>query len=1268
MYRHFTLLWCLFLCLPALWAEPVGKEQAMEQARQFYNGRGQSSKAGRLRQVARQTDVSMQLENDCFYVFTPGADDGFVIISGDDRTPSVLGYADEGSFSPDAMPDNMKAWLDDYARQISYLQQNRLAAPAKIATHPAIATMLTTKWNQDAPYNNQCPVFFDESKYGRAVTGCVALALAQIMKYWNYPKTSLKAIPGYPCTSDWSSYIGSSTRAYITVPEVGITTFDWDNMLNTYDGNASDAQKKAVATLLQACATSVKADFGISEVGGTSADAQSLKNALTSYFDYDKSMRYASRNSYTADQWDELVYSEMSAHRPVFFSGQSITSGHTFVVDGYDGKGYYHVNWGWGGLNNGYFLLSVLNPGYESSIGVGKGGYNLGVSALIGVKPNAGHDNPLTDIMTVTDGVLSKKSITRSSTSDDFKGITVSYSFYNKTGITTTFDLGYGIFDSDRNLKKVITVEENVDLLANQGLSSEYTKATFDFGAGITSGEYCIVPISKLSAATQWQPCVGAWRWYAVVTIDGNTLSLTPITKKIAFEIELVNTPEVKGPADLKLTFTNDGPYYNGEFYLFEDKNKDHPLYGDHLELQRGETKILNVSVVLNEQRSYVICGGHSVDDPGAAIPVTPTASKPQKLDCTYSVTNANASQEINSDQMEITIEFQNTGNNDYDNEVLINLMKREGTSNSWDLVSTTTDRLKLSKGAKKKCNYVLRDLEDGETYAVIPVYKSSGELVIISSSDNYTVNFSSTPPEIAEAYAVVDGTTLTFYYDGKKDSRQGKKYGMNTGDDFPGWSAESDNIKKAVIDSTFVAYSPASTAHWFEHHINLTSIEGMDNLNTSETTFMRSMFYESSALTSVDVSKFDTRNVTDMSWMFYGCTSLKSLDVSKFNTSKVTNMKGMFYNCQQLTTIEVSQFDTRNVTDMSWMFFGCQSVTGLGLSKFNTSKVTDMKAMLDNCLALRTIDVTSFDTSNVTDMSFFLFGCKNLQYIDLSKFNTSKVKDMEAMFDDCGLSVINLTSFDTQNVTNMSRMFFRCGRLNGVVFGSKFNTKKVTTMKSMFEECISLKTLDLSPFNTSSVTTMELMFSNCVSLTQLNVSSFNTSNVTNMVKMFYHCTKLESLDLSSITTDNVELIEEMFSGCSVLQTIYASNSWNTSKTTDGVMMFVDCNKLVGGAGTKYKFDINTIGKAYARIDGGTSAPGYFTYKEASSTGDVNGDNTVDVADIGNIIDVMAAGDNDASADVNGDNSVDVADIGMVIDIMAANSRRASATAGQHDK
>ena len=565
---------------------------------------------------------------------------------------------------------------------------------------------------------------------------------------------------------------------------------------------------------------------------------------------------------------------------------------------------------------------------------------------------------------------------------------------------------------------------------------------------------------------------------------------------------------------------------------------------------------------------------------------------------------------------MEITIEFQNTGNNDYDNEVLINLMKREGTSNSWDLVSTTTDRLKLSKGAKKKCNYVLRDLEDGETYAVIPVYKSSGELVIISSSDNYTVNFSSTPPEIAEAYAVVDGTTLTFYYDGKKDSRQGKKYGMNTGDDFPGWSAESDNIKKAVIDSTFVAYSPASTAHWFEHHINLTSIEGMDNLNTSETTFMRSMFYESSALTSV----------------------------------------------------EVSQFDTRNVTDMSWMFFGCQSVTGLGLSKFNTSKVTDMKAMLDNCLSLRTIDVTSFDTSNVTDMSFFLFGCKNLQYIDLKKFNTSKVKDMEAMFDDCGLSVINLTSFDTQNVTNMSRMFFRCGRLNGVVFGSKFNAKKVTTMKSMFEECISLKTLDLSPFNTSSVTTMELMFSNCVSLTQLNVSSFNTSNVTNMVKMFYHCTKLENLDLSSFTTDNVELIEEMFSGCSVLQTIYASNSWNTSKTTDGMMMFVDCNKLVGGAGTKYKFDINTIGKAYARIDGGTSAPGYFTYKEASSTGDVNGDNTVDVADIGNIIDVMAAGDNDASADVNGDNSVDVADIGMVIDIMAANSRRASATAGQHDK
>ena len=1291
MNRHFLFLLGLMLCVPALWAGPIDKEQAMQKAQRFYSDRGQTSKVRKLKQAPRAAEVSTAMENDCFYVFNAGEDDGYVIISGDDRTPDVLGYCDSGTFRADDMPENIKAWLDEYASQIRYLQdiQTREAnltgasraaagAQARIATHPAVAPLLATKWNQDAPYNNQCPVFFDESKYGRAVTGCVALAMAQIMKFWNYPKTTLKYIPNYPCTTDWSSYIGSSSTMRIDVPEVGITTFDWDNMLNTYDNSASDTQKKAVATLLQACATSAKAEFGINEVGGTSADPQILKGALVRYFDYDKGMRYVSRCSYTADQWDELIYSEMKAHRPVFFSGNSTTSGHTFVVDGYDGNGYYHVNWGWGGLNNGYFLLSVLNPEDESGIGAGKGGYNLNVEAIIGVKPNAGNDNPLTDIMTVKGGMFWKNSYTRSSTSDNFTGISVAYNFYNKTGITTTFDMGYGIYDSNRTLKEVIKVMENVDLLANQGVSTDETKATFNFGAGISSGEYCIVPISKLSASTQWQPCAGAWSSYVVATISGNTLSLAFITKKIDVDLELVNTPEAKGPVDMKITFTNNGPYYNGGFLLYENKKRENLLYVDHLELQKGETKTLNASIILDEQRTYVICCSNSDEDDGAAISITPTAPKEQKLTCTYNVTNANASREINADQMEMTIEYQNIGSNDYDNEILLKLMKRVGTTNSYNMVATMTDRLKLSKGAKTKCSYVFRDLEDGGTYMVVPMYKSKGEYVEMTKSNSYTVHFTSTPPEIGEAYAVVNGSTLTFYYDDKKGDRQGKKYEMNTEHNYPGWAVDSLGITKAVIDASFAAYSPTTTAHWFEHETSLTSIEGLTNLNTSATTIMQSMFYECYALTSLDVSKFDTQNVTDMRWMFFGCNSLKSLNVKNFNTSKVTSMKSMFNRCLSLTSLDLSTFDTRNVTDMGWLFYKCSALTSLNVKNFNTSKVTDIQSMFDSCYSLTSIDISNFDTRNVTNMGWLFYGCKALTNINFGNmFNTSKATNMKSMFCGCSsLKNLDLSFFDTRNVTDMGWMFYQCSLLESVNV-SGFNTAKVTMMNNMFQMCPKLKSLDLKSFSTSKVTDMAQMFSDDYALAQLNVSSFNTANVTTMYCMFYDCESLNTLDVSSFRTPKVEDMRFMFRGCKSLKmldlsgfsieslkqfrvmfhacweltTIYASSSWNNANIDDSGYMFGECSKLVGGAGTK--FDSNHIDKQYARIDGGTASPGYFTYKAAGKKGDVNGDGTIDVADIATIIDAMAGTTGNSRADVNGDGTIDVADIGAVIDIMA---------------
>ena len=323
------------------------------------------------------------------------------------------------------------------------------------------------------------------------------------------------------------------------------------------------------------------------------------------------------------------------------------------------------------------------------------------------------------------------------------------------------------------------------------------------------------------------------------------------------------------------------------------------------------------------------------------------------------------------------------------------------------------------------------------------------------------------------------------------------------------------------------------------------------------------------SALTSLDVSNFDTSKVTDMSGMFYDCEKLASLDVSNFNTSNVTNMSNMF-SCRSLTSLDVSNFNTSNVTNMSNMF-SCRSLTSLDVSNFNTSKVTNMGSMFSYCSKLASLDVSNFNTSKVTNMVSMFFSCSALASLDLSNFDTNNVTHMDSMFNFCE----KLTSLDVSN----------------------FNTSKVTKMDSIFSNCKALTSLDVRNFDTSKVKDMSNMFHSCSKLTSLDVSKFDTSIVTKMVNMFRSCSGLSILDLSNFNTSNVTDMGYMFESCSALKTIYVnSTNWNTEKVTSSSKMFYNCTNLVGGADTKYNsFNKNDI--TYAKVDGGTTAPGYFTGK-----------------------------------------------------------------------
>ena len=296
-----------------------------------------------------------------------------------------------------------------------------------------------------------------------------------------------------------------------------------------------------------------------------------------------------------------------------------------------------------------------------------------------------------------------------------------------------------------------------------------------------------------------------------------------------------------------------------------------------------------------------------------------------------------------------------------------------------------------------------------------------------------------------------------------------------------------------ANTDSSY-AFSHSKYPNQFQE---LTTIDGLELLDTSRTTDMHYMFSSCYKLASLDLSGFNTAQVTDMRYMFESCGVLTGVgDVSGWATSKVADMGGVFYGCRNLTALDLSGWDTSNVTDMGWMFNLCSGLTTLDVSNFNTAKVTDMRWMFRGCNALTTLDVSGFNTARVTGMDLLFNGCVKLTSLDVTHFDTSNVTSMSNMFHGCsGLTSLDVTNFDTSRVTDMDSMFWGCSSLTGLDL-SNFDTSRVKDMTHMFEACSALTTVDVSGWNTSNVTSMHRMFTGCSSLTSLDLSSWSTASL----------------------------------------------------------------------------------------------------------------------------------------------------------------------------
>ena len=359
-------------------AQKVSKEQALQRAEAFLNKKVWHQSPRKLRQV---TSPLSSTTFHPYYVFNAEDNGGFVIVSGDEHLGEILGYSTEGSFDPDKVPSNMQAWLKGYEEGVTQatLSAQPAQVPAKAFSGVAISPLIKTKWSQDWPYNLMTP----EENGQHCKTGCMATSMAMLMNYWQYPSATVKDIPTWfglakvPAGTkiDWgnmSDYYSDNEwwSQFIDVEDTYV------NILNPY---TTEEQQQAVAKLMKMCGMAVNMDYGLEE--SKAQDIAPLQ-ALKDYFGYKNEMKFLQQDNYSLENWEKIIYHELEQKRPVLYGGiaddMAFQGGHSFIVDGYDGDGFFHINWGVSsGMIHGYYTLSAQRFFQQTS-------------AIVGIQPTVG--------------------------------------------------------------------------------------------------------------------------------------------------------------------------------------------------------------------------------------------------------------------------------------------------------------------------------------------------------------------------------------------------------------------------------------------------------------------------------------------------------------------------------------------------------------------------------------------------------------------------------------------------------------------------------------------------------------------------------------------------------------------------------------------------------------------------------------------------------------------------------------------------------------
>lgn len=712
MNTKFLLSGLFLIVANVAMADKLTEAQALAIAESFASNNAALSKST----VQGANTLTLVKASTGYYAFNRGNSNGFVLVAADDlAASSVLGYADSGSFSTENMPENLKWWLGEYDRQIEFAAANAATAKSKtrVATpvYADVAPMVTALWGQDSPYSNLCP-----TAYGYTCpTGCVATAMAQIMYYYKWPEQGTG--------SNSYTWTGAGNRRTLSV-DFSKSQYDWDSMTDVYGSNSTEASEDAVAKLMYDAGVACNMEY---DPNGSATYSYSATIALYKYFGYDRGMNIYTRNYYNHNEWIEMLYAELAAGRPIIYGAYTADNeGHAFVVDGYS-DGYFHINWGWDGMSNGYFSITALNP-YSQGTGGGSSAFSYDQDAIMGIK--------------------------KAEDDSSFNPLFYCYDFYVTIGTNRTYNRSNRVSFSEtfwyQGLEDV-TVYFGLQVINSTGSDTVYVSSTnttkiskpSSSGAnGVTTiivpmtnfpstnGSYLVYPAFKTTDG-DWQVIRSADTDHVIATLNGNTITFANPTEEesvlSASDIAATSSVYAGKTFTAKATLSNEGAeYYNTVNMVVLNADSKQQTKSDNVMVAIPEGSSSEVKFSLTAPStpgSYILA---VVDADGAIIETTTTltvSSTPQGT-LSFTVNNIEVENADNAIAADLNATLTVTCNDGVYTGMVVGFIFDSTSGNSIAYITSQEDVI-IGSGETKtiELSGVFSDAVEGNSYLIRPGY-----------------------------------------------------------------------------------------------------------------------------------------------------------------------------------------------------------------------------------------------------------------------------------------------------------------------------------------------------------------------------------------------------------------------------------------------------------------------------------------------------------------------------------------------------------------